>query len=74
MFCYRQIWKVEKGLDGKVIVEFLFNFVRYIKAVNVVRFFLNGEILVLGGDGEYCCILEFIRNQIFVCFMLNSEM
>ncbi|XP_030055541.1 chromatin assembly factor 1 subunit B [Microcaecilia unicolor] len=45
-----RIWKVEKGPDGKAIVEFLSNLMRHTKAVNVVRFSPSGEILSSGAD------------------------
>ncbi|EMP27844.1 Chromatin assembly factor 1 subunit B [Chelonia mydas] len=59
----QQIWKVEKGPDGKAIVEFLSNLARHTKAVNVVRFSPSGEILASGGDDAVILLWKLNDNK-----------
>ncbi|XP_063161445.1 chromatin assembly factor 1 subunit B isoform X2 [Candoia aspera] len=58
-----RIWKVEKGPDGKAIVEFLSNLARHTKAVNVVRFAPSGEILASGGDDAAILLWKLNDNK-----------
>ncbi|XP_045396603.1 chromatin assembly factor 1 subunit B isoform X2 [Lemur catta] len=58
-----RIWKVEKGPDGKAIVEFLSNLVRHTKAVNVVRFSPAGDILASGGDDAVILLWKVNDNK-----------
>lgn len=58
-----RIWKVEKGPDGKAIVEFLSNLARHTKAVNVVRFSPAGDILASGGDDAVILLWKVNDNK-----------
>ncbi|XP_003508028.1 chromatin assembly factor 1 subunit B isoform X3 [Cricetulus griseus] len=63
IFCCQQIWKVEKGPDGKAVVEFLSNLARHTRAVNVVRFSPSGEILASGGDDAVVLLWRMNDNK-----------
>ncbi|XP_040836734.1 chromatin assembly factor 1 subunit B [Ochotona curzoniae] len=58
-----RIWKVEKGPDGKAVVEFLSNLVRHTKAVNVVRFSPTGDVLASGGDDAVILLWKVNDNK-----------
>uniref|UniRef100_A0A8C3XZD8 Chromatin assembly factor 1 subunit B n=1 Tax=Catharus ustulatus TaxID=91951 RepID=A0A8C3XZD8_CATUS len=60
-----RIWKVEKGPDGKAIVEFLSNLARHTKAVNVVRFSPSGDILASGGDDAVILLWKLNESKEF---------
>ncbi|XP_072116047.1 chromatin assembly factor 1 subunit B [Mobula birostris] len=58
-----RIWKVEKDRDGKAAIDFLSNLIRHTKAVNVVRFSPNGEILASGGDDALILLWKLNDNK-----------
>ncbi|KAG8450173.1 hypothetical protein GDO86_002708 [Hymenochirus boettgeri] len=58
-----RMWKIEKDCDGKAVVEFLASLVRHTKAVNVVRFSPNGEILSSGGDDAAILLWKLNENK-----------
>ncbi|XP_067897249.1 chromatin assembly factor 1 subunit B [Heterodontus francisci] len=58
-----RIWKADKGQDGKAVVDILSNLIRHTKAVNVVRFSPNGEILASGGDDALILLWKLNDNK-----------
>ncbi|XP_032888326.1 chromatin assembly factor 1 subunit B [Amblyraja radiata] len=60
-----RIWRADKGRDGKAVVDFLSNLIRHTKAVNVVRFSPNGEILASGGDDALIFLWKLNDNKDF---------
>ncbi|XP_051870140.1 chromatin assembly factor 1 subunit B isoform X2 [Pristis pectinata] len=58
-----RIWKADKDPDGKAVIDFLSNLIRHTKAVNVVRFSPNGEILASGGDDALIFLWKLNDNK-----------
>ncbi|XP_063303458.1 chromatin assembly factor 1 subunit B [Pelobates fuscus] len=58
-----RLWKIDKEMDGKAVVEFLASLVRHTKAVNVVRFSPNGEFLASGGDDAAILLWKINENK-----------
>ncbi|KAM4044480.1 chromatin assembly factor 1 subunit B isoform 1-T1 [Anomaloglossus baeobatrachus] len=58
-----RIWKVEKNEKGKAVVEFLASLTRHTKAVNVVRFSPNGEVLASGGDDAVILLWKLSESK-----------
>uniref|UniRef100_A0A673NCI7 Chromatin assembly factor 1 subunit B n=1 Tax=Sinocyclocheilus rhinocerous TaxID=307959 RepID=A0A673NCI7_9TELE len=58
-----RMWRVDKGPDGKAVVEFLSNLARHTKAVNVVRFSPTAEVLASGGDDAAILLWKLNDNK-----------
>ncbi|XP_072254383.1 chromatin assembly factor 1 subunit B [Pyxicephalus adspersus] len=58
-----RIWKVERSEEGTALVDFLASLVRHTKAVNVVRFSPNGDILASGGDDAVILLWKLSENK-----------
>ncbi|KAK3543636.1 hypothetical protein QTP70_025996 [Hemibagrus guttatus] len=58
-----RLWRVDRGPDGKAVVEFLSNLARHTKAVNVVRFSPTGELLASGGDDAAILLWKINDNK-----------
>ncbi|KAM5179913.1 chromatin assembly factor 1 subunit B isoform 1-T2 [Mantella aurantiaca] len=68
-----RIWKVEKSEDGSPFVEFLASLARHTKAVNVVRFSPNGEILASGGDDAVILLWKLSESKEMEITPFNEE-
>ncbi|KAG8544692.1 hypothetical protein GDO81_022045 [Engystomops pustulosus] len=68
-----RLWKVEKNEEGKAVVEFLASLARHTKAVNVVRFSPNGEILASGGDDAVILLWKQSENKEVESTPFNDE-
>ncbi|XP_056415572.1 chromatin assembly factor 1 subunit B isoform X2 [Hyla sarda] len=68
-----RIWKVEKNNEGKAVVEFLASLTRHTKAVNVVRFSPNGEILASGGDDAVILLWKLSESKEVESTPFNDE-
>ncbi|XP_069800521.1 chromatin assembly factor 1 subunit B [Dendropsophus ebraccatus] len=58
-----RLWKVEKNEEGKAVVEFLASLNRHTKAVNVVRFSPNGDVLASGGDDAVILLWKLSESK-----------
>ncbi|XP_069616865.1 chromatin assembly factor 1 subunit B [Ranitomeya imitator] len=68
-----RLWKVEKNEKGKAMVEFLASLTRHTKAVNVVRFSPNGEVLASGGDDAVILLWKLSESKELESTPFNDE-